>query len=120
MRDPTLIPDAHTYGVAVLVVGSLGCLSIAVQAQAWVRTYRRVSFVALYLLVMAAVIAWSCAVLDPRGMLGPAPWRWAASIPAGAAAGALIVSADRWIVRRFARHGASPPRSTGSAPAPSR
>lgn len=108
----TPIPEAGSYGLAILLVYGLSSYSLAGELhQRWLAR-RGVRPVPVYCGVLAFVVAWGALLLDVRGLAGDDPIGWLAALPAGVAAGAIAGWADRAILRgharRLLRRGRSP------------
>jgi Type II CAAX prenyl endopeptidase Rce1-like len=100
----TLIPEADSYGIVILVVYSVSSSSLAVHIinSRWLAGKRN-SFWTVRNWVMAFTVAWGF-VLFPAGQIfGNSPSAWVLSIPFGIVAGWVAGWADRAIIRRTSR-----------------
>jgi hypothetical protein len=120
----TLIPEAGTYGVAILVVYGLSSFSLA--SEIWMRWMvgRGVSILYVYAAALAGCVAWGLVVLEPDPVTSASPIACALSMPIGLAIGHLAGRCDRAVIRhvnrRTIRHPVDhrqgsrrPPRVTG-------
>lgn len=103
MRSPILIPEAASYGIAILVLYSLASFSLAAQIHARWLAPKRVSFILTHCLVMAGIVAWGLLIFEPSVIFGRSPTVWALSVPLGVVAGAVSLWGDRLIVLRLLR-----------------
>jgi CAAX prenyl protease-like protein len=103
MRPHTLIPEAYSYGIAILILYSLGSFSLAAQIHARWLGPKRVGLMVIYCAVMAFAVIWGLLIFDPGQIFGGSTTVWIVSIPIGLVAGLLAVWSDQAIVRRLSR-----------------
>ena len=127
----TLIPEADSYGVAILVVLGLGSSALAADLRARWFGGTRVKIFHVYAAVLAFTGLWGLLVLETSRLLGTSALAWGLSLPVGLAAAAVARWGDRAILRflkrrsllRHRRHDRSRPAvaSAGrSGPRPTR
>jgi hypothetical protein len=110
MRSHTLIPEAYSYGIAILILYSLGSFSLAAQIHARWLAPGRISLMVTYCAVMAFAAIWGLLIFEPGQIFGGSAAVWILSIPVGLVAGLLAVWSDQAIVRRLSRR--EPPLRT--------
>lgn len=100
---PTLIPEASSYGVALLFVYGLGSFGVAGQIIAMVPGAARVRPLAVYCGVLAAVAAWGALVLGVAGLFDASALALLLSLPVGLAIEVAASAWDRGLLRRLHR-----------------
>src|SRR5215217_6937945 len=103
MTVHTLIPEADTYGVAILVIYGLGSSSLAVHIHSRWLAGRRTNFWTVRNLIQAFTVVWGLLLFAPGQILGNSLTAWSLSIPAGAVAGWAAGRAEQTIIRRSSR-----------------
>lgn len=122
MKHPILIPEAHSYGIAILVLNGLGASTVAVHVHSRWLARMGVPFMLVYCSAMGVVVVWGLLVLDFSSIVGT-PCSWVISIPLGLFVGRLARWSDCALLRcmasqqpgRQARHTKNPPASDISA-----
>jgi hypothetical protein len=99
----TLIPEADTYGVAILVVYGLGSSSLAVHIHSRWLAGRRTNFWTVRNLIQALTVVWGLSLFAPGQIFGNSLTAWSLSIPAGVVAGWTAGWAEQIIIRRSSR-----------------
>lgn len=99
----TLIPEADSYGIAILVVVSLGSFMLA--GDVWSRwtAGTRISVFHVYCGIIGFLCAWGFLVVDSSLIPGSSALGWVLSLPVGLAVGHLARRGDRAVVRAFNR-----------------
>jgi membrane protease YdiL (CAAX protease family) len=93
------IPEAHTYGVTLLVLYASAPFALSAHLQGrWGG-----QFLAVHCGVLAGVVLGGTLLLGPAAVVGGTPLRWLIALPPGAAAGVLVTRADQYLTRRLAR-----------------
>lgn len=99
----TLIPEAQSYGIVILVVCGLGCMSLSAHIHArWFST-KAIHFTIVHACVAGLVACWGFLIVDASQLVGRSPLIWLGSIPLGLVVGWLAVWSDRAIVRTASR-----------------
>lgn len=103
MRDPTLIPEAGTYGLAIAMVLGLATFALAMHVQSrWLAPWKRFPFHAVHIVTMIVVCGWSALIFELGPLLRPrAPWWFVVIL--GLGFGLASTRLDRRIVRRLSR-----------------
>jgi hypothetical protein len=99
----TLIPEAHSYGIAILVIFGLSSFSLALHIHSHALAGKRISFWVIHNGVMTFTIVWGLLLFDIRQIVGNAPITWIISIPLGIVAGWVAGWSDRTIIRYLLR-----------------
>jgi hypothetical protein len=99
----TLIPEADSYGIAILVVYSLSAGSLAVHIHSRLLAGKRSSFWTVYNCILAFTVAWGFLLFQPGQILGNSLTAWILSIPTGIVAGWMAGWAERAIIRGISR-----------------
>jgi hypothetical protein len=99
----TLIPEAGSYGIAILVVLGLGSSALAADLRARWFVGTRVRIFHVYSAVLAFTSLWGLLVLDTSRLLGTSVLAWGLALPVGLAAGAIAKWSDRAILRSISR-----------------
>jgi len=103
MTSLTLIPDASTYGVAILVTYGLGASSLAAYLHTRWFSHFGVTFQHSYAAVLVATVGWGLLIIDWRSLVGRSALSWLVAIPLGLAIGALGTFLDRLLLRIVGR-----------------
>jgi membrane protease YdiL (CAAX protease family) len=108
----TLMPEAGSYGVAVLVLNGVSAPALAARLHGSWAVARGMTFARIYMVALGLVVVWGAFVFDARTVIGSSR-SWLASVPIGMAAGLLAVRADHEVVLRAHRRRYRPVRSPG-------
>lgn len=103
MRAHTLIPEANSYGIALLIVYSVSCFSIAEQIHSRWLAALGVNFASAYSGVMGFTVVLGFLLIDPKRIFGCSAIMWIFSVPIGLATGLLACWCDRKILRHLSR-----------------
>jgi Type II CAAX prenyl endopeptidase Rce1-like len=103
MKTLTLIPEASSYGVAILVVAGLGCFALAAHVHGRWLAARGVGFMATHNGILLLVVAWGSLVFDPRQLVGGSAGPLILAPPLGLAAGWAALRLDRAVNRHMLR-----------------
>lgn len=103
MNTHTLIPEAGSYGIVILVVYSLSAFSVTLQLYYRRLNEKGVNFALLYSGVMVFTISWGVLVLGPEHIFGDSVIAWVLSLPIGLVVGSLAGWSDRAIIRHLSR-----------------
>jgi hypothetical protein len=103
MRTHTPIPEANSYGIALLIVYSLSCFSIAGQIHSRWLAALGVHFASVYSAVMSFTVALGFLLIDPNRIFGCSAITWIISVPIGLVAGLMACWCDRRILRHLSR-----------------
>jgi hypothetical protein len=96
----TLMPEAESYGIAVLVLNGISASSLAVLLHRWWAADRGIRYSHVYMFVMLIIVLWGGLILDSHSLIG-APHSWLLGIVLGGVSGLLATQADQ-AIRRFA------------------
>jgi Type II CAAX prenyl endopeptidase Rce1-like len=115
----TLMPDADSYGIVVLVLNGAGSSSLALWLHRRWPNPQRIPYSHVYILVVLGTCIWGALVFDFHPLLGTVDAILLA-VPFGIIGGYLATRADRAIVRLAARRAVSAPspmdRGSGYSP----
>jgi hypothetical protein len=103
MRIHTLIPEAASYGIAILVLYGLGCFALAAQVHERWLSGTSAGFLQVHAAVATVIVLWGVMVLDPMPVLGNSVGMLLLAFPVGLAVGIVARLADRAILRRLTR-----------------
>lgn len=96
----TLMPEAASYGIAVLVLNGISASSLAALLHRRWAADRGIRYSYVYSLVMLIIVLWGGLILDSRPLVG-SPRSWLLGILLGGVGGVLATQADR-AIRRLA------------------
>jgi hypothetical protein len=100
-------PDVRAYGLALLVVYSLGSINLAAMVHRRWFFSTGVRFLDIYSAAMVLPCLWGIALLGLGAVFGTSGLGWALCVPVGLAAGTLAAWADRRVVRTAKRRSAA-------------
>jgi len=103
MRTLTLIPEAASYGIILLVAYCLASFSLSAHIYSRWLAARGVPFLVVHCFVLGLISGWGFMIIDPRHILGTSPSGWVLALPVGIGSGAIAVWSDRAIIRHLSR-----------------
>jgi Type II CAAX prenyl endopeptidase Rce1-like len=99
-----LIPDANSYGLALLVLYSLSSIALASQLFRRLFAARGMRVLDVYSAVMFLPCLWGMVLFSPEALLGARGLACALGVPVGLAAGAAATWSDRRLIRALNRN----------------
>src|SRR6516164_292300 len=102
MRPYPLIPEAGTYGVAILIILSLSAFSLASHIHFRLQQ-PGIPFLAVYCPVLSLIAFWGAVVLDPALWFDGGIRGWLFAVSTGPLLGVTAAWADRRIIRPIER-----------------
>lgn len=99
MKILTLIPEADTYGLAILVIYGLSSSALAVRLHSRWLSNLGLEFLHTYSIVLAFTGMWGLLIFEAQSIFSSSPIRWVLSSAIGLALGPIAVWSDRAINR---------------------